>query len=398
MAKYQYTAKDINSKRVKGKIEANDQQELVTLLRNQNQYLMTCKDITEKEKNDKKLNLKELSEFSRQIGTMLGSGVSLIRAMSILVQREENVKMKKIYKDMYVKLQRGFTLSTAMQDEGRAFPELMVNMYRSGENSGHMDQVAMTMAKQYDKDYKVQSKIKNAMIYPIILVFVMLGCAVLLFTIIIPSFVGVFGNAELPFITRALMKVSDVMTAQWYWILIGVLIIVAIIASLMRMPNVRYKFDRMKLKLPVFGKLNRTIYTARFARTMCSLYTSGISIINGLMIVRSTIGNKFIEDQFDMVITSVRNGVSLSQSIQKVEGFDVKLASSIYIGEESGRLDEMLTTLADDFDYDSEMASQRMVTVIEPIMIVVMAIMVVIVMMGVLLPVVTLYNDPSALG
>ena len=116
------------------------------------------------------------------------------------------------------------------------------------------------------------------------------------------------------------------------------------------------------------------------------------------MIVRSTIGNKFIEDQFDMVITSVRNGVSLSQSIQKVEGFDVKLASSIYIGEESGRLDEMLTTLADDFDYDSEMASQRMVTVIEPIMIVVMAIMVVIVMMGVLLPVVTLYNDPSALG
>lgn len=398
MAKYQYTAKDMNSKRVKGKIEANDQQELVTLLRNQNQYLMTCKDITEKEKNDKKLNLKELSEFSRQIGTMLGSGVSLIRAMSILVQREENVKMKKIYKDMYVKLQQGFTLSTAMQDEGRAFPELMVNMYRSGENSGHMDQVAMTMAKQYDKDYKVQSKIKNAMIYPIILVVVMLGCAVLLFTVIIPNFVGVFGDAELPFITLAMMAVSDVMTEYWYWIMIGILVIVALIASLLRMPTVRFKFDKMKLKLPVFGKLNRTIYTARFARTMCSLYTSGISIINGLMIVRSTIGNKFIEDQFDMVITSVRNGVSLSQSIQKVEGFDVKLASSIYIGEESGRLDEMLTTLADDFDYDSEMASQRMVTVIEPIMIVVMAVMVVIVMMAVLLPVVQLYNDPSAIG
>ncbi|RGC12506.1 hypothetical protein DXA09_21960 [Absiella sp. AM54-8XD] len=236
------------------------------------------------------------------------------------------------------------------------------------------------------------------MIYPIILVVVMLGCAVLLFTVIIPNFVGVFGNAELPFITLAMMAVSDVMTEYWYWIMIGILVIVAIIASLLRMPTVRFKFDKMKLKLPVFGKLNRTIYTARFARTMCSLYTSGISIINGLMIVRSTIGNKFIEDQFDMVITSVRNGVSLSQSIQKVEGFDVKLASSIYIGEESGRLDEMLTTLADDFDYDSEMASQRMVTVIEPIMIVVMAIMVVIVMMAVLLPVVQLYNDPSAIG
>lgn len=398
MAKFQYTAKDINAKKITGKLEADSQQELATILRGQNQYLLACKDITEQEKNDKKLNLKELSEFSRQIGTMLNSGVSLIRTMSILVQREEKPKLKKIYKDLYVKLQQGFTLSAAMQEQGKAFPDLMINMFRSGESSGHMDQVAMTMAKQYDKDYKVQSKIKSAMIYPIILVIAMFGGAILIFTFIMPEFAGVFGDAPLPLITQVLMAISNVMVEYWYWLLIGVLIIVAIIAGVLQIPEVRYRFDKFKLNAPLFGKLLRTIYTARFARTMCSLYTSGISIINGLMIVRTTIGNTYIESQFDAVITSVRNGATLSQSIALIQGFDAKLASSIYIGEESGRLDDMLTTLADDFDYESAMASERMVTILEPVIIIIMAIAVMVVMLAVLLPVIGLYNDPSSMG
>lgn len=398
MAKFQYTAKDMNAKKITGKIEAESQQELATILRGQNQYLLACKDITETEKNDKKLNLKELSEFSRQIGTMLNSGVSLIRTMSILVQREEKPKLKKIYKDIYIKLQQGFTLSAAMQEQGKAFPDLMINMFRSGESSGHMDQVAMTMAKQYDKDYKVQSKIKSAMIYPIILVIAMFGGAILIFTFIMPEFAAVFGDAPLPLITQVLMAISNVMVEYWYWLLIGVLIIVAILAGVLRIPEVRFRFDKFKLNAPLFGKLLRTIYTARFARTMCSLYTSGISIINGLMIVRTTIGNVYIESQFDTVITSVRNGATLSQSIALIQGFDSKLASSIYIGEESGRLDDMLTTLADDFDYESAMASERMVTILEPVIIIIMAVAVMVVMLAVLLPVIGLYNDPSSMG
>ncbi|WP_416325813.1 type II secretion system F family protein [[Eubacterium] hominis] len=398
MAKFQYTAKDMNAKTIKGKIEADDQQALVNLLRAKGQYLMSYKDISEKEKNDKKLNLKQLSEFSRQIGTMLNSGVSLIRAMSILVQREQKPKLKAIYKNLYVKLQQGYTLSVAMQEEGKAFPELMINMYRSGESSGHMDQVAMTMAKQYDKDFKIQSKVKNAMIYPIILVVAMFGGAILIFTFIMPEFAGVFGDAPLPLITQILMKISEVMTEYWYWLFIGVLIIIAVIAGLLKIPEIRFRFDRFKLKAPLFGKLLRIIYTARFARTMCSLYTSGISIINGLMIVRSTIGNTYIESQFDAVITSVRNGATLSQSVALIQGFDSKLASSIYIGEESGKLDEMLTTLADDFDYESAMASERMVTILEPVLIIIMGIAVMAVMAAVLLPVIGLYNDPSSLG
>lgn len=397
MPMFQYTARDMETKKVNGKLEATDRNELVVLLRAKNLFLLECKDVTAKETNTYKMKLKELSSFSREVGTMLNSGVSLIRAMSILVQREQKAKLKRIYTDMYTKLQQGFTLSAAMEAEGRAFPELMINMYRSGENSGHIDQVAMTMAKQYEKDDKIRGKMRSAMIYPIVLVCMMVGAAIGLFIFIIPQFSEIYSNMELPAITVIVMAMSNIFTQYWYWLFIGVLIIVALIASLLRIPEIRYKVDRAKLKMPLIGKLLRTIYTARYARTMCSLYTSGVSIINGLMIVRSVIGNKYIEKQFDAAITSVRNGTSLSLSIQKIDGFDIKLASSIFIGEESGRLDEMLTNLADDFDYDAEIASQRMVALMEPIMIVILAIMVLIVMLAVLLPVVNMYNNPNAI-
>ena len=143
----------------------------------------------------------------------------------------------------------------------------------------------------------------------------------------------------------------------------------------------------MKLKFPKLGKLLGTIYTSRFARNMCSLYTSGISIINGLMIVKDNIGNKYIESQFDQVIRMVRNGTSLSQSIQKIDGFDAKLASSIYIGEESGKLEDMLSSLADDFDYE--------VAMLEPIMIIFLALIVLCVMLSVLLPIYQMYQNPT---
>lgn len=397
MPMYKYTAKDFNAKKITGKKEANSRKELSSFLRSDNLFLLDCKDITKNEENAYKLKLKELSDFSRQVGTMMGSGISLIRAMSILLQREHNPKIKAIYTDVYRKLQQGLTLSTAMQAQGKAFPELMINMYRTGESSGQMEKVAMTMALQYEKDNRINSKIRNAMIYPVILIFVTIFVIIIVFTWIIPSFSSAFEGMEMPFITRMMTGLSAIMLHYWYWILIVILCAIAAINTALRVEKIRYKFDRMKLKIPTIGKLLGIIYTARFARTLCSLYTSGVSIINSLSIIQDTIGNKYIESQFDEVIKSVRNGTSLSQSIQKIDGFDTKLASSIYIGEESGKLDTMLTSLADDFDYDSEIATQRMVTLLEPIMIIFLALIVCLVMLSVLMPVFNMYQDPSGI-
>ena len=397
MALYKYNAKDMNAKKVTGKIEAADRRELTTLLREENLFLIDCKDVTNREKNTYKFKLKELAEFSRQLGSMIGAGVSLIRAISILVQREEKPKIKKIYTDIYRKLQQGSTLSVAMEEQGNAFPQLMINMYRSGENSGQMEKVAKTMAAQYDKDNRVKSKVKNAMIYPIILLVVTVFVILIVFTFIIPQFQDLFKGMELPLVTRIVNGFSNLLLSYWYWILIVVLCIVAVITSLLRVDKIRYKFDRFKLKAPLFGKLLRIIYTARFARNLCSLYTSGISIITAMQIVRTTIGNKYIDAQFDESIIMIRNGTSLSQSIQRIDGFDSKLATSIFIGEESGKLEDMLTSIADDFDYESEAATQRMVAVLEPIMIIVLAVIVLLVMMSVLLPIYQMYQNPTGL-
>lgn len=394
MPMFKYTARDMEAHKISGKMEAIDRKELASLLRSKEQYLVDSKDITSLEEKTYKLKLKELSEYSRQIGTMIGSGVSLIRAVSILVQRENKPKLKAIYTDIYRKLQQGQTLSMAMEAQGKAFPELMISMFRSGESSGQMEGVAMTMALQYEKDNRIQGKIRNAMIYPIILVVVTIFVIIIVFTWIVPSFSSMFGGQDLPLVTQIVSGFSDLILSQWYWMLIGILCVIAVIAGALRNKKIRYKFDKMKLNLPKIGKMLSVIYTARYARTMCSLYTSGVTIVNSLVIVRDTIGNKYIEAQFDEVIRMVRNGTSLSQSIQKIDGFDGKLASSIYIGEESGKLDSMLTSLADEFDYESEMATQKMVTILEPIMIIVLAIIVCFVMLSVLLPIYQMYQNP----
>ena len=251
--------------------------------------------------------------------------------------------------------------------------------------------------RSYEKDDHIKRKIRNAMIYPIILLCVTVFVIIVVFTWIVPSFSESFKGMELPLITKIVNGLSQIMIEYWYWLLIGILCIFGLITTLLRVEKIRYRVDKMKLKIPKIGKLLRIIYTARFARNMCSLYTSGISIINGILIIRNTIGNKYIEAQFDSVVGMVRNGTSLSQSVQKIDGFDPKLASSIYIGEESGRLENMLTSLADDFDYESEAASQRMVTLLEPVMIIILALIVLCVMLAVLLPIYQMYQNPSGM-
>ncbi|MGX8851350.1 type II secretion system F family protein [Amedibacillus sp. YH-ame10] len=398
MAVFKYIARDMEANKIQGKREADDEKQLVSLLRSENLYLISFKDITNVQRNEYKMKLKELADYSRQLGAMLGSGVSLIRAISILLQREENPKIKRIYTDIYRKLQQGLTLSAAMEEQGKAFPELMINMYRSGEASGQMEKVAKTMAIQYEKDNRVKSKVKNAMVYPIILLCMTVVVIVAVFTLIIPQFQDIFEGMELPLVTRLVNAFSKAMLEYWYLFLIGVLMIIAIISSLLRVDKIRYKFDKFKLTSPLFGKLLRIIYTARFARNLCSLYTSGISIINALQIARTTVGNKYLESQFDDTITMVRNGSALSQSVQKIQGFDSKLSTSIFIGEESGKLEDMLTSIADDFDYESEAATQRMVTIMEPVMIIILAVIVLMVMLSVLLPIYQMYQNPTGIA
>ncbi|NBK98151.1 MAG: type II secretion system F family protein [Erysipelotrichia bacterium] len=396
MATYKYIAKDMNAKKVTGKMEARSRSELVDFLRKKDMFLIQCKELSDKEKTMYTFKLNELAEFNRQLSTMLGSGISLIRAMSILVKRDNKVKIKNTYKNIYVKLQQGFPLSVALQEQGNSFPLLMINMIRSGEESGQLELTTKKLAVQYEKDYRMKNKLRNAMIYPVVLLVITVVVVFLIFTLILPTFFEYFEGGDMPAITQGVLALSHFMSDYWYIVLIVILSVIALWLILLREDKVRLWYDKTKLRMPIFAKLLRTVYTARFARTLSSLYSSGVSMINALLLTKDTINNTYIANQFDEVVKLIRDGTTLSIAIQKIDGFDAKLYSSIFIGEESGKLDEMLESIADDFDYEAEIASQRMVTILEPVMIVILALIVGIVMISVMLPLYTMYSSIGA--
>jgi len=397
MAIYKYVARDINAKKITGKTEARDEHELSQLLRVKDMYLISHKDITKEETKNYKMKLKELANFCREIGTMMNSGLPLIRTVSILASREDNKKLKAIYNDIYVKLQQGQTLSDALKEQGKAFPDILIQMVRSGEASGNMQDTMMVLNNQFTNDNKIKNKVKSAMTYPVILGIVTIVVLLIVYTAVLPSFFSMFEGMELPLITEINIIISKFIMSYWYALLIGILVLILIIVSLLQLPKVKYQFDRFKLKMPIIGKLMKIIYTSRFARTLCSLYSSGISIVNAMVIVKSTIGNKYIETQFDNSIKAVRNGEALSVAIGMIDGFDIKLTSSVYIGEESGNLEDLLSALADDFDYEAMLASEKMVAILEPAMIIVLAVVICVIIISVLVPIYSMYQNVGSM-
>jgi len=391
MSLYKYDAIALDGSKRNGKAEAAGEEQLAALLRDENLYLVTAKEI-KSQTAFKKLKTDELSDFCRQLGAMLSSGINLIRAMMILAQRDIKPHTRVIYDSLIDELQRGSTLSESMALCGKAFPELLINMIRAGEQTGRLDVSCDKMAKQFDKDHRLNQKIKSATMYPIILVVLIIGVVLIIFTFVIPKFMDMFQDMELPLPTRIVMGFSDFLLAYGPIALVVFIALAAVLVYVFRQPEPRKALDRVKLKIPKIGKLLQTIYTARFSRTLASLYVSGIPMIQALTISQSTIGNKHIEAQFREVIEHLGNGRTLSQAISTVDGFENKLKSTIMIGEESGRLEHMLESVADQFDYDSEMASARMVAMIEPVLIVVMAGVVGLVIVSVMLPIFQMYQ------
>ncbi|MBS1317360.1 MAG: type II secretion system F family protein, partial [Lachnospiraceae bacterium] len=275
----------------------------------------------------------------------------------------------------------------------KCFPDLMIGMLRAGEGSGNLDQVTERLALQYEKDYKLTQQVRSAMTYPAILLVMCVAIVILIVTFILPQFQSLFDQMDsLPVPTTILIAISHFLVEKWYAALLLVFVAVMIVRIIMAIPAVRRQIDYRKVHMPVFGKLFKTIYTARFARTLSSLYSSGMPIATALGIAGKTIGNSYVENQFDQVVTLVRSGIPMSQALREVDGLQKKLASTILVGEESGRLDVMLDSIALSMEADAEEATKRMVTLMEPLLIVFMALIVGFIMIAVMLPIYQSYS------
>lgn len=393
---FRYTAKDIDGRTVRGTMEAADYDALYAQLLEQGLYPQR---VTGRgaDRRPRTLRPQELSDLCRQLSTLLASGVSLVRAITIISQDEGiSAGLRRVYESVLSEVRKGSSLSDALEAQ-QVFPALMLGMIRAGEGSGRLDRVAERLAVHYEKAHQMNQQVKSALMYPMILA--VLSVAIVIVTFVLPQFSDLFSTMDsLPAVTLALMAFSDFMVTKWYLLLLGLAALAAALRALRRSPSVRLALDRGKLTMPVFGKLHRIICTARFARTISSLYASGLPIITALQTARDTIGNAYIASQFDAVLAQVRSGVSLSAALESVDGFQRKLCSSIAVGEETGQLDSMLDSIADSMEYDAQQASRRMMTILEPMLIVLMAFVVGFIIIAVMSPIIGSYSAIESSG
>ena len=393
MAAFKYVAKDENGKTVTGKMQAVDERDLHNKLKGENKFLVSAKEEI-KEVNTKRLKSDALSEFCRNLGELIGAGVSMVRSLRIMSEDEAyKPKIRALYSNILKMVLTGTSLSDAMEAQGGAFPPLLINMLKSAEETGDIDGIALQMATYYDKDHRMNQKVKSSMTYPKLLSVLIVVVVAVIMGYVIPQFENLFATMpSLPISTRILLAISNFIKTKWYIrILVGIIVYIVFKFSF-SFPKMRVWRDKMELRLPKIGYLRKVIYTARFARTLSSLYSAGISISNCMVIAKNTIGNAYIEEQFEQVILDIRAGEKLSDAISKVDGFTKKLVSTIMVGEETGALDNMLLSVANQMEYDSEMALNRMVSYLEPIMIVVMATVVGFIMISVIQPIYGSYN------
>lgn len=394
MGVYRYKAVQSDGKEVSALITAVSIDEVQEKIRAQGLYMIHVKEDIEKKSAAEELSFggkvtaKQISIFCKQFGTLLKAGVPVAAGLDILYRQTENKKLREALEDVYTEVQKGTQVSTAIKSHPKIFPTLMVNMIESGEMTGNLDNVMNRLAIHYEKDAKINSRIKGALIYPIALSVVAVTVVIFLITVILPTFIEMFSGSgvDLPLPTRVLMGISDFIREYWYIVIAGIGASTYLFTWYINSETGRYRFDSLKFKIPVVKSSMDKIVTARFTRTLGSLLRSGISLIEALKIAGSVTGNVVIEEKIKYVASEVEKGETLGIALKRTPTFGPMVVSMIQIGEESGSLDEMLDKSADFYEQELEDAIDRMLKLMEPLLIVVMAVVIGFIVIAMMLP------------
>ena len=368
-------------------------EDLKKTMKEKNLYLIDYREINPKEVSGKKLSVKSLVVFSRQLSTMIAAGIPIIQALDMLQSKADNKRSKEIYRSIFEDVQKGNSLSDSMFAQRGAFPDLLTNMVKAGEMGGSLDQSLARMSSHFEKEAKLASKVKSASIYPAILGFVSVTVVLLLVTFVLPTITSMFDQSQMPWSTKIILAFSDFLITNWLWLIIGLFFMIVGFRFALKVSSVRIAVDRLKLRLPIFGKLNRTVYSARCARAFSSLYSSGVQTLDMIETTGNVLNNAYLKTKFDSVLEGVSRGDLISQAIEQTNEFDPMLSSMIFIGEESGSLGDILSSTADYFDNEADSALQRMVSMIEPIMIIVLGLVIGFIVISIIQPIFTMYGS-----
>ena len=401
-ATFEYKVRDRSGKLVTGKLEADTQAAVATKLKSMGFAPLSIteanagmsKEISIPGFSKKKVKLKDLAIFSRQFATMINSGLSLLRALSILVDQTESKELGRVLGEVRNDVETGNSLSASMAKHPLVFPPLMVNMTRAGEVGGFLDKVLLQIAENYEAEVKLQGKIKAAMTYPVVVFIIAIFAVIGMLLFIVPVFVGLFAgfDAELPLPTKILVMLSGLMKIA------APLGVVAFIAFMITWPKVKLRpevrnvLDPLKLKLPVFGSLFQRIALARFARNLGTMLKSGVPILQSLDIVSATTGNVVLERAVRDVQVSVRTGEALAAPLANHPVFPPMVVQMMAVGEETGALDNMLHKIAEFYDQEVEATTEALTALIEPLMIVVIGAIIGAMIVALYMPIFSLMN------
>ncbi len=400
METFSYKAVNPAGKDVKGSVEAESKEEATRKIKEQGLVPVSIgkqgaldKDVNIPMFKGKKIPARDMSVFCRQFASILKAGVSVINALEMLAEQTENKKLKEAIVQTQSNVEKGESLSDSMKLND-AFPSILIDMVRAGEASGSLENSLTRMAIQFEKDAKLKGIVKKAMMYPIVLLCVMIGVIIVMLTFVIPSFMTMFEDldSELPVTTRAILAMSDSLKNYWY---IYILVIVGIVVGIQMYKHTddgRHNLDKLKLKIPVFGLLQTKTACASFARTMSTLLQAGMPMIDALEISASTMKNVLFYDGLQKVKNGVSLGLPLSNQLKATGLFPPMVVHMVGIGEETGNVEEMLTNSATYYEEEVGVQTQTLTSLMEPIIIVLMALVVVMLIMAIYQPMIQLYN------
>ena len=382
MAVYEYTAKNSTTGQIlKGTLEVPTRDEVMAYLKKNRMILVNVREQPKQfsiKLPQKGISTRDLVIFTRQFATMINAGLPLVQSLNILAQQTENKALKEIVKQVVFDVEAGNTLADAFRKHPKAFPDLYVNMVAAGEAGGILDTILLRLATFLEKSDALVRKVKSAMVYPVVIISVAVIAVAVLLIFVIPTFESMFAsvNMELPLPTRIVIGASKILSGWWWAIILGMAAIAFASRQYYMTPEGRRRVDGALLNAPIIGDLLRKSAVSRFTRTLGTLISSGVSILDGLEITAKTAGNRVIHDAVMQSRASIAGGETIAGPLAASGVFPPMVISMIAVGEQTGGLDEMLSKIADFYDSEVDVAVGTLLSMMEPIMIVVLGVIV----------------------
>ncbi len=398
MAAWGYVAIDKSGKEIKGSRDADSKEQVTRELKNQGLIVLN---ITEQNALTKDISFdlggkptpRDLAVFCRQFASITRAGVTIIQTLNMLAEQTENVKMQKALQAVRADVEKGESFADSLSRHPNVFPELLVQMARAGEASGSLETSMERMAIQFEKSAKTKALIKKAMIYPIVVMLVAIAVVIVMLVFVIPRYMDMFEelDTELPGITLAVVAMSNFMQNYWFIIIPAVIAIIFVLKTWAKTNSGKHVVGKLALKIPAIKNLVVKSASAQMARTLSTLLTAGVPLVEAVDIVADTMGNIWFKEAIKEAVEQIVIGVPLSQPLQACGLFPPMVYHMVRIGEEAGSTEEMLNKLADYYEEEVEMAVQSLMAAMEPMIIIVLACIVGVLIGAVMAPMVNMY-------